>query len=345
MEGQIQIASKDYCPIEIRQNNNKYQILTCSGKVILNDIDSIGRLFNWYWLVKSNNKYGIYDASGEKILDIIYDEITFPGSIWVLNAEFTVRKGNKYGIYNGKGAATVPIAYDEIKFKQGVFVLLKENKEYFLINNIVVKDKILLDKTFRVLGDFPSDNTTFYVFQKDNKQGILDENGAVFLDPRYDDIVPKRVMIDGSAKNFLFVKTNNKWGMIDMNDSMIVPIQYESIELVNPDYLTVEMDGLKQFYDLKNRRLITDYNFERHVGLDKFSRIEKNGMQTLIDNQTMQLVFPFKYEDISYNEKSNNFTVKLNNKYGIIDFDEKIIVPIIYDNFWEIPNGNNTNSQ
>ena len=373
--GQVSVISAYHCPIEVEQNNGKYRILNCTGKIILNDIDSIGfnekgnfyivkknnkygmfsvienkipvkfdkieRMFNWFWLVKLDGKYGVYSSSGIRILNTIYDEITSPPGIWARNAEFTVKKDGKYGIYNDKGNATVPIVYDKIAHVRGTFVLTQNNENHFLIgNSIIVKENILLEKTIEIYGDFPNETQVFYVFQKGYQQGILDYEGNVFMEPKYDDIVHKRNLGDIFPKNILLVKYNDKWGMTNVNDSIIIPIKYESIEFANPRYLILGINGMKQFYNFETQQIITDYDFERYVNLSKYSTIEKNGMRTLIDNETMKLLFPYKYEDISHNDKSNYFTVKLNNRYGIINSDGKEIVPIEYDNYLVISCGN-----
>jgi len=375
MNGQIKISAYDYCPIRVEQRNGTYQILDCAGKIIINDIDSIGldekidryivkksnkygmlskygseiipvefdrieRLFNWYYLVKSNDKYGVYSTSRGKILDAVFDTITSPWGIWVVNAEFTVKKDGKYGIYNGDGNITVPIIYDEIQFRRGVFVLTQNNENHFLINNHIINENIILDKIFQIYGDFTSDNKTFYVFQKGNKQGILDDNGDVFMRPKYEDIMPERIFGGSFSGSYLFVSNDKEWGMVDLRDSIIIPIKYASIKFANPEYLILGVNAKKQLFDLKNKSLITDYNFDRYVNLSKYSRIEKDGLETLIDNETMKMLFPYKYESIDYNAENNSFTVKLNNKYGIIDTEENIIVPIIYDNYLAISCGN-----
>lgn len=59
--------------------------------------------------------------------------------------------------------------------------------------------------------------------------------------------------------------------------------------------------------------------------------LKKGGKKAFLNKQTLSLLFPFKYEDISIAVEDSLYCVKLNGKYGIVDKDDKVIIPYMYD--------------
>jgi hypothetical protein len=351
-------------PVTIEASNNEY-VMKLDGKVVLENIDSIGllknnddfyivkkdnkygmysrygaeiiptafekidRVFNQYWIVSSNQKFGIFNIYTTESLPAIYDEIKFSTKF---GAEFIVKKDNKYGILDDRWAIVVPIEYDFIKPLGGLIELVSQNGKSYLLNKRIFNYNIILNKTFITYGRYPSDNKTYYVFEKQQQYGIVNSSGDIVWQPKYDDIIPKRTIGKNiNPQNIFFVKRNNKWGVMDLKDSVIVPIEYQSVDFTNDSHLSLETNNLKQFYDLKNRKAIDGITFEKYVYLDKYSRIEKNGLQTLIDNETMKLLFPFKYAFVIYEDDARLFSVGANGKYGIVDFNDKQVIPMIYN--------------
>ncbi|HCO67235.1 MAG TPA: hypothetical protein DIT04_05695, partial [Dysgonomonas sp.] len=92
-----------------------------------------------------------------------------------------------------------------------------------------------------------------------------------------------------------------------------------------------EENNLKRFYNLNDNQFIDDYYFDSYYVLEKYTRINRSGKQTLIENKNpCKLLFPFFYEDI-YTSDGNLFYVKEKDKQGIIDKNNEIVIPIIYD--------------
>lgn len=349
--------------IDIENFNGKYRI-KIGDKVILDNIDSIGvyenntqfytvkkggkygmysnfgvekipvifekinLIFNEYRLVQSNQKVGVYNLYTGKSLPAKYDHIKFSGKVGV---EFIVKKENKYGVLDYELNVVVPITYDFIDLYGGLLELTSGNKKSYLLGTQIVNHKILTNKVFQVYGQYSSDARTYYVFEEQNKFGIISSIGEIVWQPKYDDIVPIRRIGNKAIPEYIFfVKSDKKWGITDQKDNVIAPVEYQSVEMGYEDYALVKVDNLKQFYDLKNKQVVQGISFERFYYLTKYSRIEKNGLETLIDNETMKLLFPFKYEFLLHGD-SGEFSAGVYNKYGIIDVNDKQIIPFVYD--------------
>lgn len=314
--------------VYIVKKKKKYGMYSLYGNEIIPvQYDKINSFFNQYWIVESNNKKGIFNIQSKKKLPVLYDEIIFSQKV---GSEFIVKKENKFGLFDDQFKEVAPIIYDKITNVGIIEMNINDEKKYYLDGKIINK-KILVDKTFQIYGDYLSDTKTFYIFEEQNKLGIIDDSGSIILEPKYIDILPRRVINKNVSQNVFFVNSNDKWGMIDITNKLIVPTVYESIDFANTDYLIVGINGLKQLYDIKNNKILDNISFEKYIPLGKYSRIEKEGLETLIESSTMKLLFPYKYESIMHLDNSNYFSVKFNNKYGIIDSNNKIIIPIIYD--------------
>lgn len=323
------IGSHNKQDVYIIKNKNKYGMYSLYGNEIIPiQFDKINRLYNQFWIVESNNKKGIYNIYSKKSLPTIFDEINFSSKVGV---EFIVKKENKFGIYNDEFEEIVPVIYDKIE-TVGIIELSLKNEKSYMLNGKILNKNILVDKTFHIHGQYLSDTKTYYIYVENNKLGIIDENDSIILKPKYVDIIPKLVQKNNFIPaNIFFVKYDEKWGMIDLSNKVIAPIEFESIAFGSDDYLIVGKNGTKQFYNLKLKNIIDKITFDKYFYLGKYSRIEKSGQETLINNITMKLVFPFKFENIMYLDDSNYFSVKKDGKYGIVDINDKVIIPLVYE--------------
>lgn len=308
----------------IVKKNGKYGIYTLLGyERIPVKFEKISRFFNEFWLVYSNRKFGIYNLYTGKSLPTEYDTIRFSGKV---GAEFIVKKEGKYGVLNYEWKVVVPIHFDLISLVGGELELVSGGEKSYFMGGQIVRHKIRTDKAV-YLADFQIG----YVFEKENKCGVITSKGEILLPPKYEDIIPKRRLAHKSTtETILFVKSNSKWGIVDAKDNIIAPVEYESVEIGSDDHALVTINTLKQFYDLTNKQIVEGITFERYYYLDKYSRIERNGLKTLIDNATMKLVFPFKYSFV-IDDRSGFFSVGINNKYGLVDSNDKLIIPLVYD--------------
>lgn len=162
---------------------------------------------------------------------------------------------------------------------------------------------------------------------------MLDKSINIVFDPQYSEIQVKNYY-PSSTKSLdfiLFVRANNKWGAVTIKNEIKVPLEFESIDFANSDYLIVEKDKRKHFYDLNKRKLLKQFSFDNFVLLPFYSRLEKNNKQTLIDNATFDLIFPFKFDEIYFEDKTDLFVVKLGEKYGVVNLKGEQIIPTAYD--------------
>ena len=143
--------------------------------------------------------------------------------------------------------------------------------------------------------------------KKKGKYGFIDENNVEVIAPQYDDAFAYE------SDNFTFVRKGDLWGGIDINGNVVLPFEYEDVELFYNDY----------FYS-------------------NVFRLKHNGKYGYIDAYG-DVFIPFKYDYIEAYEMGFEVIIGLNNKYGVYSVDDGEVIPPIYateesawDAFWNI---------
>ena len=178
--------------------------------------------------VKLNGKYGFIDMEGNTIIDFQYDSIQSfdPDGIAI------VAKNGKYGVINVYGEEILPFDYLDLA--------------YFSAENIFAENSY-------------------------GKWGILDENFILKVPYEYDD-TSSLIKVCANIKKgladyeILFrwvdykiaVKKDGKCGIIDINNNVIVPFEYDDILYCDDDYIHVSKNG-KWGYVNKEGDIVTPF--------------------------------------------------------------------------------------
>ncbi|GAA4070760.1 hypothetical protein GCM10022389_14980 [Flavobacterium cheonanense] len=269
--------------------------------------------YNFY--VTENNKVGIIDTLGTPILEVVYDAILSYGDNYNLNSYvmfdtrndredetcfYTIKRDGKWGFKSDKLA--IEPKYEElIPLKKDVFKI-KKNTKYGLIN---YKEESLIEPIYTDLI-YKND---FYLYTNDAIEnidryttlyGIIDSNFKIKTQPIYSNLEDIIENYYPSGK-YWACKTDG-CGAIDKKGNEISKFKYGSIPQ-NPYNNYYRTTGFRD----GNKHYILNLDFEE---------IGKN-------------------YDLIYEWKNLLFTVKKGTKFGLIDLDNKVVLPCEYDSFWE----------
>lgn len=162
-----------------------------------------------------------------------------------------------------------------------------------------------------------SDNNIYLISSgtKEIRFGYTDKFGRTLIPSKYEDA---RQFSEGLAA----VKLNRKWGFIDANDSIIIPLSYGWVSSFG-EY------GFERLSIVK-----INNNFERAVGITSLGK-------TGLINKSGKIVLPLSYVYIApivnglalINDGSDAIeeTDSYNGKYGFINSEGKIVIPCLYD--------------
>lgn len=335
------IVRTRYLPFYIVKQGKK-GVLNSHGHVqIPIEYDHIESLSPFFTLVEKGGRKGIYNKDGVKILDTIYSDIRNEGYNWSDEGRFHVKKDGKWGICNEHGRYLAEPKYDEIKGR-GLFIeLLKNDSSDYLIGykQLITGVKIA-HLNFTVYDEEANNSRGFYIFQKDGKYGLLDENGTVFVPAHYTYLFNPGGSYNRNTPAWLIAQKDNKYGVIDIHDNIVLPFHYQEINTTQLwHYLVTENEDGKQFYHIKTRTLITDFTFDQFTVGDKYTTIKKDGLAALVDNETMKIVIPFKYQDIQPYSEQGCFCVQKEGLHGLVDANDKVIIPLMYEDHLRISCG------
>lgn len=189
----------------IVRKTGKYGIITTGGDIVIDAAyDTIKPCFGDYYIVENARKYGIINTLKDIVIDIKYSNIEYRSdivSILCENEDFTTdvytrdfkyvltgtitkadtelgyiraRVGSDYKYYN--------LQYQEVSnrdvLKNNTIFLIKENGKYGYVNrdNQKIVECIYDDAT-------EQNECGFAAINKDGKWGVLQSNGAVFMEP------------------------------------------------------------------------------------------------------------------------------------------------------------------
>jgi hypothetical protein len=116
-----------------------------------------------------------------------------------------------------------------------------------------------------------------------------------------------------SQERLIPYRIKDKWGYSDIQGKLIIPVQYDSANL---------------FYE--------DNYLKQNLAIVLFKG------KSLLINERNEKIIPPIYESIrlvgSYPDYVNEIIAKKNNKYGVIDYSNKVLIPFSYDTIIENDN-------
>ena len=142
------------------------------------------------------------------------------------------------------------------------------------------------------------------------------------------------------------IKKDNKYGFIDYNGNEIIKPQYEDYCAFKNGYACVKKSGKWGFIN-KNNEVVIPFEYDlpaycddnpiKYCGYSSFTmhegkfmaEIAKGDKWGIIDFDN-NVILPFKYDWLFFNS-TKYIVARFNNKWGFIDINDNVLVPFIYD--------------
>ena len=181
-----------------------------------------------------------------------------------------------------------------------------------------------------------------YLFKfRTNKGWGLIYNGNVTLKPKYQDLKPFR-FIYGKSTRTILAKLNGKFGVIDINENIIIPFCYDEIVYANRwnyvDYIIVKKNNKYGVIDDKLQTVLPiKYEEIKTVRYDSCFIVQdfKDDRKYIIDDKK-NIILDNNYKDIidlgvgKYFSKGNYFVENNENKWGLIKKSGEIVFDYKY---------------
>lgn len=168
---------------------------------------------------------------------------------------------------------------------------------------------------------FFDDETDLAVVSVNGIYGVVNRNGEVVIPIIYDDAMGH--FSDG----LLAVKKGQKWGYVDAHHNIVIPFEYDNLYTYGS-----AVDAI--FIYNGSPKGTADY-FRNGTVL-----VRKNDKISIIDKQN-KTVFPFIYKSINSTNCKYLCVSHDEQKYGLVDYKNTIILSFVYDNLTTIYNNEN----
>ena len=350
-----------------QQNNGKLSLNNEQNKPIITDIDSIFSTSNVFYHVIKNGKHGIYYISGKQCIPIEYDDIKrlytnywlttkdgkvglcwsngnqiFPTNykdISILRREeygkfdFFIVKKDKYTILNSHGKAIFPTQYDEIRQHNDYYILENSSGTDCLFNSGKLVKGILVD--YYVAPFLHQENgqtKKYYDFKKDNLWGIIDGDGRIRIPAQYQKYLQLVNHLNENSPIRLIAYNKGKCGIINFENQIVLPFEYHRIMKTALGYIIeVETTEGRQLFNLQSNRIITPFYYEESTSNANYIYLSKAHFKTPFDPQREQIILPWEYSTVYNIPGSHNFAVKKDGLFGVVNSENKVLVPFIYE--------------
>lgn len=127
-------------------------------------------------------------------------------------------------------------------------------------------------------------------------------------------------------ENRFIERRNNKFGITDSLQNVIIPFKYDFIEYEN-QRLIVRKNNLNGLFSLKNKELVPiEFKFILPRKNDRFILWKNNSTDGLCDTNG-KIIIPVKYKNVSSTENDDFYiTENENNLNGVYDYNGKNII-------------------
>ena len=171
-----------------------------------------------------------------------------------------------------------------------------------------------------------------YTEDGEYKYGVVDEEGMVYIPVNYDNI---SLFKEGSnyRDNVYKCQRNGKLGLVNAQDITLLQCEYSSIKH-SGEYVYLVKNGKNGYAELKGTDEVKSlipciYDKLESYSKDAPMRATYNGKEGMIDGNN-KIIIPFEYSNIGkfYNVGAYNMAwVEQDGKYGIYNIDGTVIQP------------------
>lgn len=321
----IIIEGEVYIPVTNR-STGLWGILNAYGKTIIpceyKEIEkleySYPKMYHLLFVQNVNGKWGAINVKGEIVIPIIYDE---PQSGKPSNLGLVFfRKGDKWGGFNEDGKNVLPFilnysAQQPMFTKQNVIVQTMD-KTWFACDKNGNKKKLNMDSQDE-LYIYPDDNILI-AHTPGKGDALFDVASNKYVSGRFYDIAL------GYQRKFVAqIKTTNGYKAFIINDKgqRISSHEYDEIHYLDYGYIEVKKDGKYGVIDY-NDRIIIPFEYENFNDINTLTpnlfSVRRNGREGVV-NSNNQNVVDFLYDGIAFDEKTKLIEITKDNKYNFLD--------------------------
>lgn len=317
--------------VAVVHQGGKKGVINKKGKLITPLVyDAIRPLCEGILAVTQNGKSGLIDDSGKRTTPLVYDRI-----IDCKLGAIEMVKNGKVGLLDYTGKEVTSFEYDAIQtstnLKNAAVVVkkVKEQYQYGIIHKTtkevtpIIYDQILPINAF----------TEHVKVRKGNNWGVIHINGQVIVPCQYYMVNHyENGHIFVAERDTVAAGIIQRMGVYNFLGEQFIPCQYHNISHYKDDYFFVSNNNKIGILNNRNE-IIIPIIYDQLQPKNKYSKnplfLVKSGDKKGILNEQLEWILPPEYDWITLEE--NHFIVSKNDKSGWLDLEGNVLIPLIYD--------------
>lgn len=282
---------------------------------------------------EKDGKYGLINFNGKELTQNNYSSIE---NLQATEGKFLVKNEEKYGIINISGTELVKCNFDKIStdgylsnengYIKAGFIVAQKQDDGYKYGYIDYTGKEILGTKFNKIIRIENEAELYLIVYENGQYGLY-KNSKVLIKTEYQEVN----IADNGA---VILQKNKKYGIANLKGEVLVEPKYESIE-AEGIYLYAKSQESNIVYDVNAN--IIDINFNKKV----YETENKNYRITTLENNdeiyygienidgTTLINAGYKYIEYAYGEYF--IAVDENDKYGVINANEKNTLEFKYD--------------
>lgn len=274
-------------------------------------------------IVSIDNKFGMVKLyENKEVIPVVYDGIKKINRKYYTTTKFEIKQNNKYGIIDVNGNLLIPIEYDYLyqPYNSKNSIVVGKQGKYGVVN---WKNNIKLPFEYESIGVI-GDN--FFQVKKNSKSGIVDKYNRVKVPFKYNYIFVYK-------SGFMSVRMKNgKEGVLNSKGREIIPTIYDSVSFHRKSKLyIVEQDNKMGIIRSNGKTIIPPLFTWVEIINENLFLITDNNFSFFIDRNFKPISSLFKIHQKIESDNTNYYVTSKNKKMGIINCENKIIIPFVYD--------------
>ena len=294
-----------------------------------------------------NEKKGFVDDDGNTIIPFEYDNVK----------EFSeklapVQKGKYWGYINLKNETVIPFEYDDANpFSEGLALVKKDERKFYIDTTGQVAFYV---EGYSFCGPFSCGLSQ--VSLSSGMDGFLNVHGELVIGTNYeiarafhdgvseaygnghwgvintvcDTLIPFAYSYLRGHNGQYIIRKDGKYGMIDINNNTIIPIEYDMLEWFYNGLALAMKNDKTGFIDVNNK-VVVPFQYDVARGFEDGPAVVSKGNKYGYIDKGGNYVVPLKYQFGESFGAAGIAAVALNNKWGCIDTNGKIVIPINHD--------------
>lgn len=314
---------------------------------------------------RSEREYLTRDYSGADIDDMAPPMPRIEESEPYSEYQITKPGGKKWGtVHSLTQKQGLPYIYDRVSFFSSTIAIIQKDKKFGLAycnGEIIVSPKY---ESIWALFGWVIKPQVLLTVRNNNKYGVIDTTGKIIIPIIYD----RLNKLFNYDNGLIAVSLNNKWGLLNSNNKQILPTNYSAINRLVNNVIRVKtattkkyglidsmgnfiLDTVQDIIEKKRYRTHIIYRKGNLVGLlthngkpflpQVYDKIEHQDQGFIVVrkakkygvvNSKGKVIIPTVYKVVYPNvEKGTIMAMDTLGKWGYIDFENKIVIKLVYD--------------